>query len=238
MVSKKKTLGISHTELNDIKPITDNQKEVFNSYNKGQNLFLYGVAGTGKTFVALYNALKDVLDPKSPRERVYIVRSLLPTRDIGFLPGDEEDKSYLYQVPYQNMVRFMFKQPDERAFEQLYNNLRNQGTIDFLSTSFLRGITIDNGVIIVDECQNLNFHELDTIMTRVGQDTRIIFAGDIQQTDLTKTNDRNGILDFVNIMQQMKEIECIEFDLNDIVRSGMLKSYLIEKIKLGLHYNE
>ena len=238
MVSKKKTLGISHTDLTDIKPITDNQKEVFTHYQKGQNLFLYGVAGTGKTFVALYNALKDVLDPKSPRERVYIVRSLLPTRDIGFLPGDEEDKSYLYQVPYQNMVRFMFKQPDERSFEQLYNNLRNQGTIDFLSTSFLRGITIDNGVIIVDECQNLNFHELDTIMTRVGQDTKIIFAGDIQQTDLTKTNDRNGILDFVNIMQQMKEVDCIEFDLNDIVRSGMLKSYLIEKIKLGLHYNE
>ena len=236
MVSKKKTLGISHTELSDIKPITDNQKEVFEQYQKGQNLFLYGVAGTGKTFVALYNALKDVLNPKSPRERVYIVRSLLPTRDIGFLPGDEEDKSYLYQVPYQNMVRFMFKQPDERSFDQLYNNLRNQGTIDFLSTSFLRGVTIDNGVIIVDECQNLNFHELDTIITRVGQDTKIVFAGDIQQTDLTKTNDRNGILDFVNIMQEMKEIECIEFGIGDIVRSGLLKSYLINKIKLGLHY--
>ncbi len=238
MVSKKKTLGISHTELSDIKPITDNQKEVFEQYQKGQNLFLYGVAGTGKTFVALYNALKDVLNPKSPRERVYIVRSLLPTRDIGFLPGDEEDKSYLYQVPYQNMVRFMFKQPDERSFDQLYNNLRNQGTIDFLSTSFLRGVTIDNGVIIVDECQNLNFHELDTIITRVGQDTKIVFAGDIQQTDLTKTNDRNGILDFVNIMQEMKEIECIEFGIGDIVRSGLLKSYLINKIKLGLHYEQ
>ena len=238
MVSKKKTLGISHTELSDIKPITDNQKEVFEQYQKGQNLFLYGVAGTGKTFVALYNALKDVLDPKSPRERVYIVRSLLPTRDIGFLPGDEEDKSYLYQVPYQNMVRFMFKQPDERSFDQLYNNLRNQGTIDFLSTSFLRGVTIDNGVIIVDECQNLNFHELDTIITRVGQDTRIVFAGDIQQTDLTKTNDRNGILDFVNIMQEMKEMDCIEFGIGDIVRSGLLKSYLINKIKLGLHYEQ
>jgi predicted ribonuclease YlaK len=196
MVSKKK-LNISSSELNTIKPITDNQKEVFASYEKGQNLFLYGVAGTGKTFVALYNALKDVLDPKSPRERVYIVRSLLPTRDIGFLPGDEEDKSYLYQVPYQNMVRF-----------------------------------------IVDECQNLNFHELDTIMTRIGQNTRIVFAGDIQQTDLTKTNDRNGILDFVNIMQQMKEVDCIEFDLGDIVRSGVLKSYLIEKIKMGLHYEQ
>lgn len=238
MVSKKKTLGISHTELSDINPITENQKEVFTQYQKGQNLFLYGVAGTGKTFVALYNALKDVLDPKSPRERVYIVRSLLPTRDIGFLPGDEEDKSYLYQVPYQNMVRFMFKQPDERSFDQLYNNLRNQGTIDFLSTSFLRGVTIDNGVIIVDECQNLNFHELDTIITRVGQDTRIVFAGDIQQTDLTKTNDRNGILDFVNIMQEMKEIDCIEFGIPDIVRSGLLKSYLINKIKLGLHYEQ
>ena len=187
MVSKKK-LNISSSELNTIKPITDNQKEVFASYEKGQNLFLYGVAGTGKTFVALYNALKDVLDPKSPRERVYIVRSLLPTRDIGFLPGDEEDKSYLYQVPYQNMVRFMFKQPDERSFEQLYNNLRNQGTIDFLSTSFLRGITIDNGVIIVDECQNLNFHELDTIITRVGQDSKISFCGDFMQSDLTKRN--------------------------------------------------
>ena len=237
MVSKKK-LNISSSELNTIKPITDNQKEVFNSYNKGQNLFLYGVAGTGKTFVALYNALKDVLDPKSPRERVYIVRSLLPTRDIGFLPGDEEDKSYLYQVPYQNMVRFMFQRGSDAEFDRLYTDLRNQGTIDFLSTSFLRGITIDNGVIIVDECQNLNFHELDTIMTRVGQNTRIVFAGDIQQTDLTKTNDRNGILDFVNIMQAMKEVDCIEFDLNDIVRSGMLKSYLIEKIKMGLHYNE
>ena len=238
MVSKKKTLGISATELNDIKPITDNQKEVFEQYKQGQNLFLYGVAGTGKTFVALYNALKDVLDPKSPRERVYIVRSLLPTRDIGFLPGDEEDKSYLYQVPYQNMVRFMFQRGSDAEFDRLYTDLRNQGTVDFLSTSFLRGITIDNGVIIVDECQNLNFHELDTIMTRVGQNTRIIFAGDIQQTDLTKTNDRNGILDFVNIMQAMKEIDCIEFDLGDIVRSGMLKSYLIEKIKMGLHYNE
>ena len=238
MVSKKKPLGISLTELNKIEPITENQKEVFASYSKGQNLFLYGVAGTGKTFVALYNALKDVLDPKSPRERVYIVRSLLPTRDIGFLPGDEEDKSYLYQVPYQNMVRFMFKRGSDAEFDRLYNDLRNQGTIDFLTTSFLRGVTIDNGVVIVDECQNLNFHELDTIMTRVGQDTKIVFAGDMQQTDLTKSQDRNGILSFVNILQEMQEMECIEFGLNDIVRSGLIKSYLINKIKLGLHYEQ
>ena len=234
----KRKRPINADLLNKIEPITDNQKTLFENYKEGKNIFAYGAAGTGKTFVALYNALKDVLDPKSPRERVYIVRSLLPTRDIGFLPGDEEDKSYLYQVPYQNMVRFMFQRGSDAEFDRLYTDLRNQGTIDFLSTSFLRGITIDNGVIIVDECQNLNFHELDTIMTRVGQNTRIVFAGDIQQTDLTKTNDRNGILDFVNIMQQMKEVDCIEFDLGDIVRSGMLKSYLIEKIKMGLHYEQ
>ena len=188
--------------------------------------------------LALYNALKDVLDPKSPRERVYLVRSIIPTRDIGFLPGDEEDKSYLYQVPYQNMVRFMFKRGSDAEFDRLYNDLRNQGTIDFLTTSFLRGVTIDNGVVIVDECQNLNFHELDTIMTRVGQDTKIIFAGDMQQTDLTKSQDRNGILSFVNILQEMQEMECIEFGINDIVRSGLIKSYLINKIKLGLHYEQ
>ena len=229
-------LKISAQDLTRVEPITDAQVQFFKQYKRQQALILHGAAGTGKTFIALYNALKDVLDPKSPRERVYIVRSLLPTRDIGFLPGDEEDKSYLYQVPYQNMVRFMFKRGSDAEFDRLYNDLRNQGTIDFLTTSFLRGVTIDNGVVIVDECQNLNFHELDTIMTRVGQDTKIVFAGDIQQTDLTKTNDRNGILDFVNIMQQMKEMDCIEFDIGDIVRSGLLKSYLINKIKLGLHY--
>ena len=186
----------------------------------------------------LVEKLKDVLDPKSPRERVYLVRSIIPTRDIGFLPGDEEDKSYLYQVPYQNMVRFMFKRGSDAEFDRLYNDLRNQGTIDFLTTSFLRGVTIDNGVVIVDECQNLNFHELDTIMTRVGQDTKIVFAGDMQQTDLTKFQDKNGILSFVNILQEMQEMECIEFGINDIVRSGLIKSYLINKIKLGLHYEQ
>jgi predicted ribonuclease YlaK len=131
----------------------------------------------------------------------------------------------------------MFKRPSDEDFNRLYTDLQKQGTIEFLSTSFLRGITIDDGIIIVDECQNLNFHELDTIMTRIGQNTRIIFAGDVQQTDLIKTNDRNGILNFVSIMQAMKDVDCIEFDLNDIVRSGLIKSYLIDKIKLGLHYD-
>ena len=236
MVSKKKKLDISSTELVTIKPITDTQTKVFDAWKNDKNLFLYGMAGTGKTFISLYLALKEVLKNDSPYERVYLVRSLLPTREIGFLPGDEEDKSYLYQIPYQNMVRFMFSRPDDTAFNRLYTDLRNQGTIDFLSTSFLRGITIDNGIIIVDECQNLNFHELDTIITRVGQNTKIIFSGDIEQTDLMKTNERNGILNFQSILSNLPEFECVEFGIPDIVRSGLLKSYLTEKIRQGKHY--
>ena len=233
MAQKKE---ITSSDLTKVEPVTDNQKIVFNSYKKGENQFLYGCAGTGKTFISLYLALKEVLKNDSPYERVYLVRSLLPTREIGFLPGDEEDKSYLYQIPYQNMVRFMFSRPDDTAFNRLYTDLRNQGTIDFLSTSFLRGITIDNGIIIVDECQNLNFHELDTIITRVGQNTKIIFSGDIEQTDLMKTNERNGILNFQSILNNLPEFECVEFGIPDIVRSGLLKSYLIEKIRQGKHY--
>ena len=234
----KKKLEITEKDLVNIKPITDNQKRMADAWKQNKHLFLYGVAGTGKTFLSLYLALKEVLNEKTDQQRVYIVRSLLPTRDIGFLPGDEEDKAFLYQMPYQNMVRFMFEAPTETAFERLYVDLRNQGTIEFLSTSFLRGITIDNGIIIVDECQNLNFHELDTIITRVGQNSRIIFCGDFQQTDLNKTAERNGIYDFQRILFEMGEFENIEFDLGDIVRSGFLRNYLIQKIKLGLHYDQ
>ena len=170
-MSKKQTIKVEN--MVDVKGITKNQSEVIKEYKKGKCLFLYGSAGTGKTFITLYHALKEVLDPKTQYQRVYVVRSLMPTREIGFLPGDEEDKSALYQVPYDNMVRFMFKMPTEDQFDFLYDRLRQQGSLMFLSTSFLRGITLDNAIIIVDECQNLNFHELDTIMTRVGQDSKI-----------------------------------------------------------------
>ena len=233
-MKRKKPVNIDY--LVDIQPITDNQKVLFDSYKEGKNVIAYGAAGTGKTFITLYNALKDVLDESTPYERIYIVRSLVATREIGFLPGDYEDKSDIYQVPYKHMVKYMFQMPSDADFEMLYGNLKAQETIKFWSTSFLRGTTLDNAIVIVDEFQNLNFHELDSIITRVGENTRICFCGDATQTDLTKTNDRNGILDFVNIMQQMKEIDCIEFDIGDIVRSGLLKSYLINKIKLGLHY--
>ena len=225
---------ITYNQLNQIKPVTDSQKLVFDTWKKGQNQFLFGCAGTGKTFVSLYLGLSEVLRNETPYDKVIMVRSLIPTREIGFLPGDEEDKAALYQVPYSNMMQFMFEQPNEQAFETLYNRLKGQGSYYFLSTSFLRGLTFDNSIIIVDECQNLNFHELDTIITRVGQDSRIVFCGDFSQTDLTRTNERNGLMDFLQILQEMEEFNCIEFNIGDIVRSGFVRNYLIQKTKLGM----
>jgi predicted ribonuclease YlaK len=231
MANKK---DITFSNLTTIKPVTDSQKNVFESWKKDKNQFLFGCAGTGKTFISLYLALKQVLNPETPFDRVIVVRSLIPTREIGFLPGDEEDKAALYQVPYSNMMQFMFEQPNEQAFSMLYERLKQQGSFYFLSTSFLRGLTFDNSIIIVDECQNLNFHELDTIITRVGQNSKIFFCGDFGQSDLTKLNEKNGLMDFLQILQNMDEFDCTEFNIGDIVRSGFVRNYLIQKTKLGM----
>tara|TARA_B100000678_G_C18168081_1_gene486000 strand:+ start:481 stop:1233 length:753 start_codon:yes stop_codon:yes gene_type:complete len=231
-MKRKKPLGAGY--LLGVEPITDNQKILFNSYAAGKNLIAYGAAGTGKTFITLYNALKDVLDDNTPYERIYIVRSLVATREIGFLPGDYEDKSDIYQVPYKHMVKYMFQMPSDADFEMLYGNLKSQDTIKFWSTSFLRGTTLDNAIVIVDEFQNLNFHELDSIMTRVGENSKIMFCGDASQTDLQKTNDRNGIVDFMNILRKMPSFDIIEFSVDDIVRSGLVKEYIIAKLDSGL----
>jgi predicted ribonuclease YlaK len=220
--------------LLDIDPLTENQEKLFDSYDNQKNLVAYGAAGTGKTFITLYNALKDVLDERSPYEKIYIVRSLVATREIGFLPGDHEDKSSLYQIPYKNMVKYMFQMPDDAAFEMLYGNLKTQGTISFWSTSFIRGTTLDNAIIIVDEFQNLNFHELDSIITRVGENTKIMFCGDATQSDLIKTNEKNGIVDFMRILRAMPSFDIVEFGVEDIVRSGLCKEYIIAKTELGL----
>ena len=228
---KKKPLTSSY--LVDINPLTDNQKRLFESY-PNKHLVAYGVAGTGKTFITLYNALKDVLNEKTPYEQIYIVRSLVATREIGFLPGDYEDKSDIYQIPYKNMVKYMFQMPSDADFEMLYGNLKAQDTIKFWSTSFLRGTTLDNSIVIVDEFQNLNFHELDSIITRVGENSKICFCGDASQSDLTKTNDRNGIMDFMNILRKMESFDIIEFGIDDIVRSGLVKEYIIAKLEMGI----
>ena len=230
-IRRKKPIDKSY--MVPINPLTPNQETVFDQYAEGQNLLLHGAAGTGKTFITLYLALQEVLDENTPYDKIYIVRSLVPTREIGFLPGDHEDKSALYQIPYKNMVRYMFSMPDDNSFDMLYDNLRAQETISFWSTSFIRGVTLDNAIVIVDEFSNLNFHELDSMITRIGEDAKIMLCGDITQTDLVKENEKTGIADFIRILQNMREFSCIEFGIEDIVRSGLVKSYLLTKYNMG-----
>ena len=229
----KRKKPLSNDYLIDIDPLTDNQKRLFDSYSDDKHIVAYGCAGTGKTFITLYNALADVLSENTPYEKIYLVRSLVSTREIGFLPGTYEDKSDIYQIPYKNMVKYMFQMPSDADFEMLYGNLKAQETIKFWSTSFLRGTTLDNAIVIVDEFQNLNFHELDSIITRVGENTKICFCGDATQSDLQKTNERNGIIDFMRILRSMPSFDVIEFGIDDIVRSGLVKEYLVAKMDAG-----
>ena len=231
-MKRKKALGSEY--LLDIDPLTDNQRKLYDAYAEGKHVVAYGCAGTGKTFITLYNALREVLDEKTPYEKIYLVRSLVATREIGFLPGSYEDKSDIYQIPYKNMVKYMFQMPSDVEFEMLYGNLKSQETIKFWSTSFLRGTTLDNSIVIVDEFQNANFHELCSIITRIGENSKIMFCGDATQSDLIKTNEKNGVIDFMKILRTMPSLDIIEFGIDDIVRSGLVKEFLIAKETLNL----
>ena len=225
---------INNGHLVDIQPITENQKRLCESYSAGKNIIAYGAAGTGKTFITLYNAIKEVLNAETPYKKVYIVRSLTATRETGIVSSNHEEQSWLYQVPYQSMVKYMFQMSSDQEFNNLYRNLKDQGTINFLSTSYIRGTTLDDAIVIVDEFENLNFHELDSIITRVVQNRKIHFCGDAPQADLEQTTERNGIVDFIKVTRGMPSVDIIEFGIDDIVRSGIVKEYLIAKLEQSM----
>lgn len=210
-------------DLNTIEPITKNQTRVFDFYNKDYSLVMAGSAGTGKTFMAMYLALQDVLDKQTPYKKVVIVRSIVPTRDIGFLPGNEEEKKDAYTGPYKSICSELFGDPEA------WDKLKNTSVIDFISTSFIRGMTLNDCVIIVDEMQNLNFHELDSVITRVGNNCKFVMCGDYYQSDFEKEKDRNGILKFLEIVEQLTKFRIIEFTWQDIVRSDFVRDYIMTK---------
>jgi phosphate starvation-inducible PhoH-like protein len=207
-------------------PLTETQRNVIAAYNEGQHLVLHGVAGTGKTFLSMYLALNEVLTTEDV-DKVYIIRSVVPTRDMGFLPGNARQKAAVYEAPYSAIATELFGRGDA------YDILKNKNNVEFLSTSFIRGTTFRNCIIIADEINNMTFHELDSLITRVGNNCRIIFCGDYRQTDLITTADRNGLQRFMNVLNTIKSFTHIEFGISDIVRSGIVKEYIISKSDLG-----
>ena len=182
-------------DLQTFEPITSHQNDTFRLYREDKNLLLHGIAGTGKTFLSIYLALEEVLDPSNKYKKIAIVRSVVPTRDMGFLKGNAEEKISAYEAPYNSICGELF------AVKDAYESLKAQGSIEFISTSFIRGTTFNDTIVIVDECENLNFHELDSIITRIGKNSKILFCGDHTQSDFTKASEKNGIIDFMKILK-------------------------------------
>lgn len=230
MSKKKKRLQQqqqqNHFSLRTISPLTINQSLTFKAFEQGKHLLLHGVAGTGKTYISLYLALNEVLN-KSRYKQIVIIRSVVPSRDMGFLPGSAKEKARVYEEPYKMICDDLFGRGDG------YDILKIKHMLDFTTTSFLRGITFNDAIIIVDECQNMIQQELDTVMTRVGNNCRIVFSGDFRQTDLAKHEEKRGLLTFMNILDRMSCFDKIEFGKEDIVRSALVKSYIISKLELG-----
>jgi phosphate starvation-inducible protein PhoH len=218
---------VTHVDLKEIYPLTQNQENFFNFYRKGNKAILcHGVAGTGKTYIAMYNAFKEILDNQSVYKKVVVVRSAVPSRDIGFLPGNEKEKVEVYSQPYQEICSDLFPRFGERA----YNKLKEQNLIHFMVTSYVRGLTLDNCIVIVDEAQNMNDMELNSIMTRVGHNTKIIFCGDFRQTDLQKRSDMSGLKKFMSIAHHMPSFRHVEFEVEDIVRGPLVKEYIMARL--------
>lgn len=223
---KNLRLTIKIDDLKTFEPLTENQKKFFDAYKRGDYFMaLHGVAGTGKTFIAMYKALEEVLDKSTFFEKIIVVRSAVQSREMGHLPGDVDEKMEIYQQPYVQICHTLFGRRDA------YQRLTEQHHIEFISTSFIRGMSFDDAIIIVDEMQNMNYEEIDTVMTRVGHRSKIIWCGDYRQTDLRKANDKSGILKFFDIAMHMNAFTRIEFTADDIVRSSLVKDYILAKIK-------
>ncbi len=224
----KPTIKSENFRLKNIAPLTENQRLTFDAFQDGQHLMLHGMAGTGKTFISMALALEELFGGESRQDKIVIIRSVVPTRDMGFLPGSHKEKMAVYEAPYNAISSELFGRGDA------YDILKNKGAVEFMSTSFVRGITLSNCYVIVDEINNMTFHELDSIITRIGNNCRLILCGDFRQSDLTKEQERNGLKDFMKVVDKLNDFSYIEFEQQDIVRSKLVKEYIIAREKLGL----
>ena len=225
--SQNNSMTVKLDDLLQFDPLTLNQEKSYQAWDEGDNLVLTGTAGTGKTFMALYLALEDVLERDTEWDRLIIVRSMVPTREMGFLPDDKEAKEEAFTSPYKSICTELF------GDKSSYQKMVTAGQIRFESTSFIRGATFDNSIIVVDEMQNLNFHELDSVITRVGRNSKVIFCGDYKQSDFKYDDDKQGIVKFLQIVEQLKNFTIINFGWEDIVRSDFVRDYIMTKEMLG-----
>lgn len=215
--------------LKDITPLTQNQERVFDEFENEKNLILIGCAGTGKTFLGMFLALTEVLAGDTAVRKLIIFRNAVPTRDMGFLKGDMEEKAAAYEEPYKQIANELFD------CGTAYESLKARRAIEFMTTSYTRGITLDKCIILVDEVQNMTDHEINTIITRMGKDASIIFSGDSRQLDLNERREHSGLGNLLTVMQHFPDdMAIIQFGPDDIVRHPFLKKYLTKRHELGM----
>lgn len=224
---KRKTW--SRHDLKNVRPLTPAQTDMFHDFFAGNNIVAYGSAGTGKSYVALYLAISEYLKQDSCIEQILVVRSAVPTREIGFLPGTLEEKAAIYELPYKDIFA------DLMGRGSTYDDMKEAGIVKFCTTSFIRGLTWDNTIVVVDEAQSMTFHELNSLMTRLGDGSRIILCGDHAQTDLVGGRGGvSGFEDFVKVANAMDMFSTVKFHTFDIVRSEFVKSWLIKCEQMGM----
>lgn len=228
LLNNKPTFNSPNFNLKRVHPLTENQRKTFDAFRAGKHLMLHGMAGTGKTFLSMYLAIDDLMSGTSEQDKIYVVRSVVPTRDMGFLPGSQKEKMKVYEAPYYAICNELFERGDA------YDILKQKNAVEFMSTSFVRGTTLNNCYVIVDEINNMTFHELDSVITRIGKNCRVIFCGDFRQSDLTREQERNGLKEFMKVIDRLSDFEYIDFLEADIVRSKLVKEYIIARQKLGL----
>lgn len=222
---KKKKWSIH--DLKTIKPLTPAQEDMFHAWINKDHIAAHGSAGTGKTFIGLYLALNDLLHFR--QNKIIIVRSAVPTRDVGFLPGDLDDKVQYYETPYHDIFHELVGR------KSTYKDMKDAGLVEFMTTSYIRGLTWDNAIIVIDEGENLTWHEINSIMTRVGDNTRVIFTGDLVQSDLdgSNKNGKSGMNLFLNVIDNINSFVSIRFNKHDIVRSDFVKSWIVAAEDVG-----
>jgi len=209
-------------DLRKIKPLTDSQYDAFEAFERGQNLNMQGCAGTGKSFIAMYLAFDALKQNKF--KKLAIFRSVVPSRDVGFLPGSLEEKAKMYEIPYRAITQELYGRPDA------YDIMVKKGVIEFVTTSYLRGTTFRNTIMFLDEVENCSFQECDTVLTRAGEGSRVIIAGDYYQSDLMREKEKEGLAKFTAILNAMgEEFKFIGFTKQDIVRAGLVKNYIIAR---------
>ncbi len=214
------------SKLLKVEAKTENQQRAFDYFSEGYNLILSGSAGSGKTMLALYLGLKSLLLRKY--EKVVIVRSIVPTRNIGFLKGTQQEKECVYEQTYLNLVNKLLP-----TIPNAYDVMKKEKTIEFTSTSFIRGNNIDKAVVIIDEFSNLTYHELSSVITRLGENVRVIFSGDFYQSDLRYSDEKEGVLKFLKVLSLMEEdFKRVDFTIDDVVRSGLVKRFLLAEHEL------